>query len=75
VRVVVTGATGNVGTSVMESLATEPRVNEVVAVARRAPGREFPRTRFESAGGSLGGGIHEIAHSFRSVTPVVQLQP
>ena len=48
-RVVVTGATGNVGTGVMESLAAEPRVDEVVAAARRAPGREFPRTRFESA--------------------------
>ena len=42
-RVVVTGATGNVGTGVMESLAAEPRVDEVVAAARRAPGREFPR--------------------------------
>lgn len=48
-RVVVTGATGNVGTSVMESLAAEPRVDEIVAVARRAPDRELPRTRFESA--------------------------
>src|SRR6185437_13260051 len=48
-RVVVVGATGNVGTSVLESLAPESRIEEIVAVARRAPGREFPRTRFEPA--------------------------
>src|ERR1700727_2443185 len=34
-RVVVTGATGNVGTSVLESLEAEPRVQEIVAGARR----------------------------------------
>ncbi len=48
-RVVVVGATGNVGTSVIESLAAEPRVDEIVAVARRAPDSELPRARFESA--------------------------
>ena len=48
-RVIVIGATGNVGTSVLESLAPESRIEEIVAVARRAPGRESPRTRFEPA--------------------------
>ena len=48
-RVIVIGATGNVGTSVLESLAPESRIEEIVAVARRAPGREFARTRFEPA--------------------------
>jgi nucleoside-diphosphate-sugar epimerase len=43
------GATGNVGTSVLESLENEPGADEIVAVARRAPNREFARTRFEVA--------------------------
>src|ERR1700733_8540007 len=48
-RVVVIGATGNVGTSVLESLEAEPRVQEIVAVARRAPDRAFARTSFQAA--------------------------
>ena len=34
-RVVVTGASGNVGTSVLEALAEEPAVKEIVGIARR----------------------------------------
>jgi UDP-glucose 4-epimerase len=49
VRVVVIGATGNVGTSVLESLETEARVEEIVAVARRSPARDFARTTFAAA--------------------------
>lgn len=37
-RVVVTGATGNVGSSLVRSLAEDPRVDGVVALARRPPG-------------------------------------
>lgn len=48
-RVVILGATGNVGTSVLESLASEQRVQEIVAVARRAPHRSYPRTSFTAA--------------------------
>src|SRR5690242_14356619 len=48
-RVVVVGATGNVGTSVLEALEPETDVDEIVAVARRAPGRTFARTTFVSA--------------------------
>jgi UDP-glucose 4-epimerase len=48
-RIVVVGATGNVGTSVLESLEGESGVQEIVAVARRPPERTFARTRFESA--------------------------
>lgn len=36
-RVVVTGATGNVGVRVVEALAADPRVGEVVGLARRRP--------------------------------------
>lgn len=36
-RVVVTGATGNVGTSVVRALVADPAVAEVVGLARRSP--------------------------------------
>lgn len=45
-RVVVTGATGNVGTSVLAALAEEPRVDEIVGVARRLPELTIPKTRW-----------------------------
>jgi len=48
-RIVVTGATGNVGTSVLESLEPETEVEEIVAVARRPPQRAFARTTFAVA--------------------------
>ena len=36
-RVVVVGATGNVGTSLLEALADEPQVESVLGLARRSP--------------------------------------
>jgi len=45
-RVVVIGATGNVGTSVLEALGREPLVDEIVGVARRRPELEMPKTRW-----------------------------
>src|SRR5438477_12340883 len=48
-RVVIVGATGNVGTSVLDALSDESRVEEIVAVARRSPQRVPPRTRFVQA--------------------------
>lgn len=44
-RVVVTGATGNVGTSVLDALGSDPWVNSIVAVARRIPTSEQPACR------------------------------
>jgi UDP-glucose 4-epimerase len=49
VRVVVTGATGNVGTSLLRALAADDRVDEIVGVARRRPGSDFPKTEWQSA--------------------------
>src|SRR5690348_3925344 len=48
-RIVVTGATGNVGTSVVAALAGDPRVEEIVGLARRLPRLGFPRTRWLQA--------------------------
>jgi nucleoside-diphosphate-sugar epimerase len=38
-RVVVTGATGNVGTSLLDALVADPKVDSVVGLARRTPAR------------------------------------
>jgi UDP-glucose 4-epimerase len=49
-KVVVVGATGNVGTSVVEALAADPAVTEIVGVSRRTPSLWQPaKTRFEAA--------------------------
>jgi nucleoside-diphosphate-sugar epimerase len=48
-RIVVTGATGNVGTSVVRALAGDPRVQEIVGLARRLPAWSPERTRWVSA--------------------------
>ncbi len=68
-RVVVTGATGNVGTSVLRALSADPAVDEIVGLARRLPQIEFPRTRFVAA---------DVAHDdlvsrFRGADAVVHL--
>jgi len=48
-RVVVTGASGNVGTSVLEALAEEPRVEEIVGISRRLPQVEMPKVEWATA--------------------------
>jgi UDP-glucose 4-epimerase len=48
-RVVVTGASGNVGTSVLEALGDEPRVKEIVGIARRVPEVEMPKVEWVGA--------------------------
>lgn len=48
-RVVVTGASGNVGTSVLEALAAEPQVKEIVGLARRLPEASLPKVEWVAA--------------------------
>jgi nucleoside-diphosphate-sugar epimerase len=48
-RVVVTGASGNVGTSVLEALGAEPAVKEVVGIARRVPEVAMPKVEWVGA--------------------------
>jgi nucleoside-diphosphate-sugar epimerase len=48
-RVVVTGATGNVGTALLRALADEDAVQEIVGVARRRPDAPAPKTTWVSA--------------------------
>ncbi|MEU8398215.1 NAD-dependent epimerase/dehydratase family protein [Nonomuraea sp. NPDC048892] len=48
-RVVVVGATGNVGTSVVRALAADEDVSSIVGVARRLPGWRIDRTDWRRA--------------------------
>jgi nucleoside-diphosphate-sugar epimerase len=43
-RIVVTGATGNVGTSLLDALAEDDRIDAIVGLARRAPDLPRPKT-------------------------------
>jgi nucleoside-diphosphate-sugar epimerase len=49
VHVVVTGATGNVGTSVLRALASDDRVRSIIGIARRPPASSWPKTTFVAA--------------------------
>ncbi len=68
-RVVVTGATGNVGTSVLRALAADPEIEEIVGLARRLPDLEHPRTRWVSA--DVAG--DDLVDHFRGADCVVHL--
>ena len=48
-RIVVTGATGNVGTSLVAALSRDSRIEEIVGIARRLPRLELPRTSWIAA--------------------------
>src|SRR3954466_1605526 len=48
-RVVVIGATGNVGTSVLHALARDSSVDSIVGVPRRLPSMSFPKTEWVEA--------------------------
>jgi UDP-glucose 4-epimerase len=48
-KVVVTGATGNVGGAVVRALAADERVTEVVGLARRLPDIGHPKNTYTVA--------------------------
>jgi nucleoside-diphosphate-sugar epimerase len=48
-RVVVIGATGNVGSSVVEALVEEPAVESIVGIARRRPAWNLPKVEWVEA--------------------------
>jgi UDP-glucose 4-epimerase len=68
-RVVVVGASGNVGTSLLRALADEPEVDSILGLARRIPESQFPKTEWRQA---------DIAHAplrphFQGADAVVHL--
>jgi UDP-glucose 4-epimerase len=48
-KIVVVGATGNVGTALLRALADEDAVDEVVGVARRLPAARYAKTTWQRA--------------------------
>jgi UDP-glucose 4-epimerase len=48
-RIVVTGATGNLGTSVLAAATADPDVESILGLARRRPGRTWPKAEFAPA--------------------------
>lgn len=48
-RVVVTGATGNVGSGVMSALVADSQIDEIVGVARRVPAATHPKVTWQRA--------------------------
>jgi UDP-glucose 4-epimerase len=68
-RVVVVGATGNVGTSLLRALADEPAVDSVLGIARRLPGSRYPKTEWAAADVSR----TDLTEHFRGADVVVHL--
>jgi nucleoside-diphosphate-sugar epimerase len=48
-KLVITGATGNVGTSLLAALRTDTTFDEIVGISRRPAGLDEPRVRFVTA--------------------------
>lgn len=68
-RVVITGGTGNVGTSVIAALGGDAGVDEIVGLARRAPDWTPPRTRWVQADV----GVDDLRPVFAGVDVVIHL--
>ncbi|MFH8798523.1 SDR family oxidoreductase [Streptomyces sp. NPDC017936] len=70
-KVVVTGATGNVGTSVVRLLARDPEVGSVVGLARRMPDWAPPKTHWTAV--DLSSERAELNGVFEGADAVVHL--
>ncbi len=69
VRVVVTGATGNVGTSLIRSLGGDSSVDAIVGLARRTPALQLPKTSWVAADVARS----DLVELFRGADAVVHL--
>jgi UDP-glucose 4-epimerase len=74
-RVVVVGATGNVGTSLLRAFVDEPAVDSVLGIARRLPRLEVPKTDWARADirtddlVALFRGAHAVVHLVWAIQP------
>lgn len=70
-RIVVTGATGNVGTSLVRLLSEDPGVESVLGLARRLPEWWPPKTEWSAV--DLASEDTDLAEEFAGATAVVHL--
>ncbi|WP_128374635.1 SDR family oxidoreductase [Streptomyces cavernae] len=70
-RIVITGATGNVGTSLVRQLSEDPEVGSVLGMARRIPEWFPPKTAW--TGVDLSSEDADLAEEFAGATAVVHL--
>jgi nucleoside-diphosphate-sugar epimerase len=68
-RVVVVGATGNVGTSLLYALSGDPEISSVLGVARRVPDLDLPKVTWTAAHIAR----DDLAPVFRGADAVVHL--
>ena len=68
-RIVVVGATGNVGTSVLEALGRDDAVSSILGVARRLPETAYAKTEFAAADVAT----DELASLFHGADCVIHL--
>ncbi|MFC8277653.1 NAD-dependent epimerase/dehydratase family protein [Streptomyces sp. NPDC057271] len=72
-KVVVTGATGNVGTSLTRVLAREPRIGSVLGLARRTPSLTLEKTEWAEVDLSLESDEPRLAEYIADADAVVHL--
>jgi ferritin-like metal-binding protein YciE/nucleoside-diphosphate-sugar epimerase len=74
-KVIVTGATGNVGTSTVEALGASSEIEEIVGLARREPAWTPPKTRWVEANvltsdlGAIFEGADAVIHLAWAIQP------
>src|SRR3954454_23240383 len=69
-RVAITGASGNVGTSLLHALASRPDVDSILGLARRPPAMAYPKTTWTHADVASS----DLVPLFRSCDAVVHLR-
>jgi nucleoside-diphosphate-sugar epimerase len=72
-RVVVVGATGNVGTSVLDALGQDPQIGSVLGLARRIPEWTPPKTTWASVDVGVESVRPELVEHFRGADAVIHL--
>ncbi len=73
-RVAIVGASGNIGFHLVRELAADPRVEEIVAIARRPPpGPRRGKVRWLALDISRPGAFGELEKAFRGCASVVHL--
>src|SRR4051794_38947946 len=68
-RIAVTGATGNIGLSLLQAVAADPAVDEVLGIARRKPFLDIDKVRWVTADVA----VDDLVPAFTGADVVVHL--